>query len=347
MKRRVYWPLILIISVCVFFSLTGCKHDKESFAYVDMDFEIISTNETLGILLDLRVKGDTLLTNQFSGDKFLNWFSLKDGSLIKSEISRGTAYKEMLGPLMINMIGDSLLIYDRQKFCLYKSDFLCDTIIKSVKDLPFWATGVFSLNDGSNIISKIPFGTEDAECGETRFAVLLNDSVTSHFGSYPEYTASDRMSNVEQKAFFHQTLGICELPNGRFLAVSSHILSLYSVNDTGFDVIKEIVASPYEYTTTPATATISATATLESGYDRGFLRQPVFHDGKIYIPYKNDKGINIYCYDTDLNLIGIIIPSLPILTPFAIDDDGRIVALVEEENSTNISISKISVEDIW
>lgn len=48
-------------------------------------------------------------------------------------------------------------------------------------------------------------------------------------------------------------------------------------------------------------------------------------------------------YDMDLNLIGKIVPSIAIDTPFTIDEKGRIVTLREGENGTEICVSENSL----
>lgn len=343
-----YLAIGVLTTVCCFILLSGCNSDKKVKEYA-MDFEKISTNEALSIILDLRTEGDTLLVNQFSGDYFLNWFSMETGDLIKSGISKGNGSDEMLGPLMINTIGDSLFIFDRQKFRLYKSNFMCDSIIQYADSIPFWSSQVFPLNNEVNIVSKIPFGICDKEVANTRFAAMLKDSVLFHFGSYPEFSNSDRKSDVEQKAHFHQIQGQCEIPGNKFAVSSSHVLSIYSIENDKYVLSKEIVVSPYEYSAKASSDIVSASTKLKDGYDIGLLNGLVYHSGKIYVPFKRakDDNISILCYDTELNLIGVIIPDLPIMDPFTIDSNGRVIALIEEEASTNICISKTNVDEIW
>lgn len=328
---------------------SSCNKNNNAETYT-MDFNIVPTEEVFNIVLNIATKGDTLLVNQFSGDHFLNWVSLKNGELLKSKISKGNGPGELLGSLLVTPINDSLVILDSQAFNLYKSNFHCDSIILDVKSLPFWTSKVFPLSNAINIVSKIPFGESREKIRNTRFAAMLKDSVILHFGEYPNFSESDKKSGIEQKAHFHQTAGLCELPNNRFAVASSHTLSIYSFDNGTFKLQKEIMISPYEYSSTPATKIMSAIAKIEDGYDAGVRNGIAYFNDKIYIPYQKDaRGdiSSILCYDTELNPIGEIIPNIPILAPITIDIKGRIIAMAEDESSTNICISKKSLNEIW
>lgn len=348
MKKLINRLFVAVMAAGYIISFGACKGEKqyEPKEYT-VDFDVIPTDEAIGIILDLNIKGDTLLVNQFSGDYFLNWISLEDGKLLHSALTRGSAYKEMIGPLQVNMVGDSLTIFDKQKRWIYKSDYLCDTVIKCAEKLPHLTLSVFPLSSGVNIVSKLPMDDKDKECYESRFTAMRGDSVIAHFGQYPDYTASDQRSNMQQKAFFHQTYALCELPDDRFVVATSHTLSLYSAKDGKYELIKEIVVAPYEYHTTEATQFMGATAELDEGYEKGLMGQMFYHSGKLYMAYKRSDDRIIRCYDPDLNLIGEISTNLPIDRSFAIDDQGRIIGLLENENSTDICISQTSVNDLW
>lgn len=349
MKRKFIYILSSLFCVVSCIVLSNCnKEDKTKTFY--MDFETVHTNEVFSIVLDVATKGDTLLVNQFSGDNFLNWLSLKNGECLKSKISKGNGPGEMTGSLLINTVNDSLLILDRQAFNLYKSDFNCDSIIPYVKSLPFWTSKVFPLSNGINIVSKIPFGVDDEEVKKFRFAAMVKDSVISHFGNYPDFSNSDKKSDLEQLAQFHQVIGFCEIPGSRFVLATSHVLSLYSYENNIFKLCREILVAPYEYSATPSTETMSATSKLEDGYDARIGYDIVYYSGKIYVPYKKEQGDSLYsilCYDTELNLVGEIIPESPIMAPFTIDSKGRIIALAEGDSETNICISKKTLDELW
>lgn len=349
LKRKFIYILSSLFCVVSCIVLSNCnKEDKTKTFY--MDFETVHTNEVFSIVLDVATKGDTLLVNQFSGDHLLNWLSLKNGECLKSEISKGNGPGEMTGSLLINTVNDSLLILDRQAFNLYKSDFNCDSIIPYVKSLPFWTSKVFPLSNGINIVSKIPFGVDDEEVKKFRFAAMVKDSVISHFGNYPDFSNADKKSDLEQKAHFHQVSGFCEIPDNRFVVVSSHVLSLYYFDDGIFKLQKEIKISPYEYSATPATKIMSAMAKIDDGYDVGVCNGITYFNGKLYMPYKKEQGDSLYsilCYDTELNLVGEIIPQSPIMAPFTIDSKGRIIALAEGDSETNICISKKTLDELW
>lgn len=345
--RKITTLIAVIIIDIVAVVLYGCGSDVKLKEY-EMDFNVLSTNTIISIPLDIAVKGDSLLVNQYFGDKFLVWLSLKDGSLIKTDISKGNGRREMQGPLSVNSFSDSLLIYDRQRFGLYKTDFMCDSIITAIERLPFWTTKVFPFKNGNMLVSKIPFGVEDAEIADTRFAIMRGDSVLSHFGDYPRLSNSDKESDSEELANSHQILGFQELPDNEFAVVSSHVLSLYSASEDGYVLKKEVAVAPYEYNTRAATQNQSAMSSLKEGESIGVPIGLAYHSGKIYLPFQEteDDDIVIMCYDMDLNLVGTIKPAVSIMPPFVIDDNGRIVALSENDKETSIVVSTTSVDDI-
>lgn len=336
-----------IMAGVLIIGINSCELDNTNKEHI-FDFNILHTNALIDTPLDIAVKGDSLLVNQYFGDKFLVWLSLKDGSLIKTDISKGNGRREMQGPLLVNSFSDSLLIYDRQRFGLYKTDFMCDSIITATERLPFWTTKVFPFKNGNMLVSKIPFGVEDAEIADTRFAIMRGDSVLSHFGDYPRLSNSDKESDSEELANFHQILGFQELPDNEFAVVSSHVLSLYSASEDGYVLKKEIAVVPYEYNTRAATQNQSAMSSLKEGESIGVPIGLAYHSGKIYLPFQEteDDDIVIMCYDMDLNLVGTIKPAVSIMPPFVIDDNGRIVALSENDKETSIVVSTTSVDDI-
>lgn len=329
--------IICIISLII----NGCSQEKHSMEW-NMDFETIDTNCIIGKPLDVIINGESMLVNQFNGDKYLTWFSLNNGNVFKTKIAKGNGPNEMQGPLMVSSFSDSLLIFDRSRFCLYKSDFQCDSIITYKENLPFWTTKVFPMSNGCVIVSKIPFGVDDKDISTTRFAVIREDSVLSNFGKYPDLSKSDRVSDSEQLANFHQIHGFTELPDNRFAVTSSHVLSLYSGNGNEYYLEKEVEIAPYEYESQNSSSNQSANTTLLNGYSYGTRQGLEYYNGKIYLPFRETKDDNItfLVYDMELNLIGKIVPSIPIITPFAIDEKGRIITLKEGENGTEICISK-------
>ncbi len=327
--------------------ISSCQRDQTREIYA-MDFNTLSTNTVIGDPLDIIVNGNSMLVNQFNGDKFLVWLSLDNGKLLKTDILKGNGEREMQGPLMVSSFSDSLLIFDKPRFRLYKSDFRCDSIIPYVNNLPFWVAKVFPLKNGNIVASKIPFGVENKEVADTRFALMRGDSVLSHFGKYPDFSNSDKNNDAEQLANFHQIRGFLELPNNRFAVMSSHVLSIYSASGNGYNLVKEMPVAPYEYDSRASTSTRSAMTTLQNGYSPGTREGLGYYNGNIYLPYQEAENADIIflVYDLELNLIGKIKPSTPIITPFTIDGAGHIISLKEEENESKICVSKNSVSDI-
>lgn len=337
--------LLPSVTVCIITLIcNGCRHEKQSLEYA-MDFEAIDTHHIIGIPLDVVIDGESMLVNQFSGDKYLTWFSLSNGNVLQAKIAKGNGPNEMQGPLMVSSFSDSLLIFDRSRFRLYKSDLQCDSIITYIENLPFWTTKIFPMSNGCVIASKIPFGVVDENISATRFAVIRGDSVLSNFGKYPNLSKSDRASDSEQLANFHQIHGFTELPGNRFAVTSSHVLSLYSGNGNEYHLEKEFAIAPYEYESQSSTSNHSANTTLLNGYSYGTRHGLEYYDGKIYLPFREAKDDNMIflVYDMDLNLIGKIVPSIAIDTPFTIDEKGRIVTLREGENGTEICVSENSL----
>ncbi|MCM1110481.1 MAG: TolB-like 6-bladed beta-propeller domain-containing protein [Clostridium sp.] len=313
-----------------------------------LDFDIIATNNIVGIPSDIILYEDSLLVNQSYGETFLCWFSIDNGKLLKNAIPKGDGKNEMIGPLKVSKFSDSLLIYDKPRFQLFKSDFRCDTLIPYADILPFWVTKVFPFDNGNLLVSKIPFGVKDKELASARFAIMAGDSILYHFGEYPNLSNSDNHSNPEILAQFHQVRGFTELPNSSFAVVTSHVLSIYEDSPEGYSLAKEIAIAPYEYDYEGSTSTHSAITTLKTGYSPGTTVGLVYYDGKIYLPFQETEqdGIVILEYDLNLNLISTIRPTMSIDAPFTIDKTGHIISLKEDKNETKICISKAPISEI-
>ena len=72
-----------IMAGVLIIGINSCELDNTNKEHI-FDFNILHTNALIDTPLDIAVKGDSLLVNQYFGDKFLVWLSLKDGSLIKT-----------------------------------------------------------------------------------------------------------------------------------------------------------------------------------------------------------------------------------------------------------------------
>ena len=118
--------------------LTSCNQSKEAaIEEKQLDFKTIETEAVIGSPVNLIDKGDTLLVNHYGGNEFLVWLTKKDGSVVKTDIHKGNGPREMFGPLEVDAIGDSLMIFDRPRFKVYHSDFMCDTLYTQIESLPF------------------------------------------------------------------------------------------------------------------------------------------------------------------------------------------------------------------
>lgn len=329
-------------------TLTSCKQNKEvAIEEKQLDFKTIETEAVIGSPVNLIEIGDTLLVNHYGGNEFLVWLSKKDGSVVKADIHKGNGPREMQGPLEVDAIGDSLMILDRPSFKVYNSDYMCDTLYTQTESLPFWVSQLYPLPTGGYLAGKFLMSGENPEVANTRFAIIKDDGTVVNFGSYPTFSNSDKDVPADGKAFFHQTFGFCPLPDNRFAVTSSHTISIYTLDNDSYRLEKEVQVAPYEYTYTPGTSTMSASAWIDKGYDTGMGPGIAYHDGKLYMPYYEGKSEDfvILCYDTDLNPVSKIVPSTQIFAPFIIDNAGYILAIAENENSF-IAVSSIPVQDL-
>lgn len=340
--------LILFLLTVGAASLTNCQQSKDQdAAEKHVDFKTIETDALIGSPIDLIAQNDTLLINQFGTQEFLMWLSTEDGSVIKTDLRRGNGPREMLGPLEVAKLGDSLMILDRPQLKVYRSDYMCDTLYSVVENIPHWASQLFPLGQDSYLAVKFLFKEEDSEIANTRFAIIRSGKPIVNFGSYPKLSASDKQTPIDGLAYFHQSFGFCKLPDNRFAVTTSHVISIYAPDGNSYRLEKEVQIAPYEYTYTPATENMSTVVILNEGYDRGAGVGIAFHDGKLYVPFHegDSENIVILCYDTELNLQSKIVPSTPLLDPFVIDGNGNIMAIGEGENSF-IAVSTLAVQDI-
>lgn len=327
--------------------ISGCQSNSSTIAEYTVEFDSIRMDGIVGLPLDLILKNDTLLVNQFYGNEFFTWVSLPDGKLLNTAIKRGEGPDEMTGPLKANMMGDdSLLIYDKQGFNVYYSDFKCNTV-KKIMSLPFNTSKIFCFNDGKILTSKIPFGINDEKDKSTRFTIFADSLNKVHFGEYPRLSKSEQNYPVEALAQFHQTNGFAELPGNRFVILSSHVLSMYVVDKDEYKLLYEKSIAPYDYTYTPSTSNSSASVSLRDGYPKGAKGGILYHAGLLYFPfYENHDDMTILCYDEEFNPVKKINAMAQFHNPMCLTSDGRIVAIGEKPEASYIFISKKPLDKI-
>lgn len=339
-----------IIIVVLFFAGTaiipGCKPQNTTDEY-DIAFDSIRIDSVVGLLLDLNLKGDTMLVNQFYGDEFLSWISLSDGKLIKSAIKRGDGPNDMIGPLKVNLLSDGQLrIYDKQGFNVYSSDFDCNKVGKIIK-LPFSTSTIFCFNDGKILASKVPFGINDEKEKATRFTIFIDSINKVCFGEYPRLSKSEQDYPIEARAQFHQTNGFCELPDNRFVVLSSHVLSMYVSDKGNYHLLYEKSIAPYDYTYSPSTSNQSASVKLREGYPKGAKGGIIYHCGLLYFPfYENSDKMTILCYDLNFNFIKKINVATNFHKSICLTSEGKVVAIGEEAEASYIFISKTPLDKL-
>lgn len=340
-----------IICILIFtgiFIIPGCQfNNTNAESECNITFDSIRIDAIVGLPLDLNLKGDTLLVNQFYGDEFLSWISLSDGKVIKSSIKRGDGPNDMIGPLKINKLSDSQLrIYDRQGFNVYGSDFDCNNVEK-IMNLPFSTSSMFCFNDGKILTSKIPFGIDDEKEKTTRFTIFTDSINKVCFGEYPRLSESEQSYPVEALAQFHQTNGFCELPDNRFVILSSHVLSMYVLDKGKYQLLYEKSIAPYDYTYSPSTSNQSASVKLRDGYSKGAKGGIIYHSGLLIFPfYENSDEMTIRCYNLDFDLIKIFNVTTQLQEPICLTSEGHIVAIVEEPEASYIYISKTPLDKL-
>ncbi|MDE5664646.1 MAG: TolB-like 6-bladed beta-propeller domain-containing protein [Duncaniella sp.] len=339
-----------IIIVVLLFAGTaiipGCK-SRNTIVEYDITFDSIRIDSVVGLLLDLNLNGDTILVNQFYGDEFLTWISLSDGKVIKSSIKRGDGPNDMIGPLKVNMLSDGQLrIYDRQGFNVYSSDFEGNNVGK-IMQLPFSTSTIFCFNDGKILASKIPFGIDDEKEKTTRFTIFTDSVDKVSFGEYPRLSKSEQDYPVEALAQFHQTNGFCELPDSRFVVLSSHVLSMYVLDNGKYQLLYEKSIAPYDYTYSPSTSNQSASVKLRDGYPKGAKGGIIYHCGLLYFPfYENGDEMTILCYDLNFNFIKKINVATKFHKSICLTSEGKVVAIGEEAEASYIFISKTPLDKL-
>lgn len=327
--------------------MSSCRPQNATDEKVAVAFETVKIDSVVGIVLDLNCKGDSLLINQFNGEKFLSWFSLENGKILKTAINRGVGPGEMTGPLKVCMLKDGkIVIYDRQGFQAYRSDFGCESV-DSVMHLPFYASNVFCFDDGRILMSKIPLGVDDEEEKNTRFTVFTDSMHKTCFGEYPRMTAEEKENPTDVLAQFHQTRGFCELPGGRFVVVSSHVLSMYGYDGKEYSLLCERSIAPYDYEYSVSGPNQSASVELKEGYSKG-ATDVFYHSGLIYVPFRENKDENmkVLCYDMNLDHVKTLELEVQFNSPVCLTPEGRMIAIGEMDDTSCIYISKDPIDKI-
>lgn len=342
-KFAIFRHIVLTLSLV---GLCACSSKTTSEKSDLIEFDTISTDAVIGIPLGLNIHGDTLQVNQARGDNYMQWINLKDGAVIKAALKQGNAPGEVLGLVFVQRMADnSFYIYDPNRFTLYKSDFAV-SCLTPVANLPMEASKVFKLDNGETIFSKIPFGVDDEKVKNSRFAVITNDGKQIDFGEYPRLNSNEKDYTSDILANFHQIVGFCELSSNRFVVASSHVISLYEKNDSTYRLVAEKMIEPYDYTFKEASKYMSASTKPTSDTKRGLYTNLVSRNGVIYAPVIIDeaKGVEIRCYDENLNQLKTIHTNLTSDSPIAITDEGKIVAIGENEDSF-ILLSRQSLDE--
>lgn len=326
--------IFIIISSLIF---NSCNKETKSYEVLFDKKETakcipLEYPDIIGIPMQIIKKDSLLLINDYTGDSLINIFNLKNQKLSKL-ISVGNGPNELISPLEIQLLNDSLLIFCRQLFTVYSMSINDKYNLNKSLTLPTESSRLMYLTD-SIIVCSGYF--------DKRYKIFNNKGKEiCKFGEFPSYWENEENIPNSARAMFHQC-AFSKHPNKQdFISYSSHILEIYNYNKQNKypTPVKKILLNNYNYT-----YKTGSILTTNRGYDieRGII-DAFCSDRYIYILYdpnkdsqKSHKNSRILIFDWSGNPIKII-DFNSFIEVFTINEDESIGFCITENPDYTLS----------
>ncbi|MEA5005681.1 MAG: BF3164 family lipoprotein [Rikenellaceae bacterium] len=226
--------------------MSSCVSSNKKIDTSILNSKLINKELFLGLPIQILKEDKYLLINDFRMDPMISIVD-STGHIIKKVLRKGRGAMEALPPLHLVSSKDSLFIFDRNSCKLY-------SLLKdSLWSLQFRMNYISQFPSSINMITKIS-STKYLASGifdEARFAfVNSSGKIIKFFGDYPSFMRGETNIPLRGKGMFHQTFFLHNVEKKLIAAVTSHVLDIYSFDDSNLELklINRVLISPYKYT---------------------------------------------------------------------------------------------------
>lgn len=331
----------LALALLLLIKLTGCngRSNEGEVAEWQLEFRVAGENNQIGYPIAIKFVNDTLLVNDFYGDSLVHCIDVNSWKTNRKFARKGNGPGEVIPPVECIAYGDSLMIFSRPTMTLFKAEGGDYDRLTSTATFPTVVSRLYKAGENEFIASMIPYNSSDFD--GKRFIVLNEEGTVQYaFGEYPRFWTEEKEIPVDVLANFHQVDDFCKISPDTFAVVSSHVLSIYAKNNLHqYELVKEKLLFPYEYTYNLSNGMISAKTRLKEGFPMGADGIELLGEDIIVAYNMNqlpdfDLNVEFLRYDKDLNLKAIYHPSVPVKAPFLIDKNRSIIAFDNEKDGT-------------
>ena len=243
MKNCVLLLSILSIYIMLLFACTSNKRKIVFEKEENISSVFIEDSPFIGLPVKLLNYENKLFISDFFADPLLTIFDLNENSVIANVVKKGTGPDEALPPLLISLVNDTLLAFNKSKFQL--NYFLLnenyDISLKSnlLFQVPSQVSQLSYLN------SYIYLASGYFKNG--RYA-LLNaiGEIDRIFGDFPNFLEGEKDRPYEAKAMFHQIQFEINKGIKKVACLSSHVLDIIDFTDY-IHVCQQIQLDAYDY----------------------------------------------------------------------------------------------------
>jgi len=226
--------ILLIIGILCCVQCTN-KKEKDIVGYSfdvhsQLSFKQISYPSLLGMTMQLIKRDSFLLINDFHGDSLIHVFNLNSKQIERNLVVRGNGPHELISPLDLQLLGDTLWILCRPlhllNHILWKDVKLSSALL--VKDRQMKGESDCFVSIGKNQFIFSGFWNK-------RYALINmagGDSIRE-FGNYPDFWSREENIPVTAKAIFHHCRFAVNVSQHLIVSCSPFVLEIYRYDPEG------------------------------------------------------------------------------------------------------------------
>lgn len=333
--------IIKFLIFLIMISLNSCKQQKEdNFEFERIDFKSLMRISDIGLPLEFIAAGDTLFISDFYGDSLVHVYDLNQKVKINQIINKGNGPGEVMPPIKLSLINDSIFVYSRPIFGLFEGVRSLNPELKLKTLVPTRTMNIFSLGNNLFIASQSAFNCNDNFSSDRFLALDSLGNISYSFGEYPKFLPMETNMNEEVLSNFHQTNSIFFNKDGDLIATGPYDISFYSKDgEKKFKLKKMLKVADYDYEYNEGTQLMSARTKIKDGSSGNIIGSVPFKEyivlGKLVQEYPVEENIiEFLIYDNQGEFIKKLKPDHKVEAPFCITDAGEIIAIYNNENDT-------------
>ena len=235
---------LLVTTIFLFFIACTFNKEKINFEKEERISSVpLGDSPFLGQPIALEHFNNQLIISDFRTDSLLTIFDLNINQVISTLSRKGIGPNEALPPLMISIVNDTLLTFNRGKFqigyYLLKEKYNTREENIFLFKVPTEVYRIVYLRN--NIFLSAGFF-------KNRYALLnINGDIDRTFGDFPEFLSGEKDRPTDAKVMFHQILNFTTNRNRKKAAcLSSHILDIIDFSDNVF-IHQRVQLDTYDY----------------------------------------------------------------------------------------------------